>query len=105
MKYILHNDELEKRNVRTKNQSVKELAYKTLVIPQVEYASIAWIPYTKKNIHQIEMVQRRSARWVSNNYSPYASVSAMLSNLDWRSLEYRHFDARFAMFFQDIPWP
>ena len=52
-----------KRNVRTKNQSVKELAYKTLVRPQVEYASTVWSPCTKQNIQKIEMVQRRAARW------------------------------------------
>ena len=70
-----------KRNVSTTNQSVEELAYKTLVRPQVEYASTVWSPYTKQNIQKIEMVQRRAARWVSNSYSSYDSVSAMLSNL------------------------
>lgn len=89
-----------KRNVKTKNQSVKELAYKTFVRPKLEYASTVWSPYTKKNIDQIEMVQRRAARWVSNRYSSYDSVSAMLSNLGWRSLEYRRYDSRLAMFYK-----
>ena len=48
----------------------------------------------------IEMVQRRAARWVSNQYSSYDSVAAMLSNLGWRSLEYRHYDSRLAMFYK-----
>ena len=61
-----------KTNVKTKNQSVKELAYKTFVRPKVEYASTVWSPYTKKNIDQIEMVQRRAARWATNRYSSYA---------------------------------
>ena len=39
-----------KRNVRTKNEAVKELAYKTLARPQVEYASSVWNPHTKQNI-------------------------------------------------------
>ena len=94
-----------KRNVRTKHQSVKELAYITLVRPQVEYASKVWCPYTKKNIQQIEMVQSmaaccRAARWVSNNYSPYDGVSAMLSDMGWRFLEYQRYDARLAMAFK-----
>ena len=42
-----------KRNVRTTNQSFKELAYKILVRPQVEYASTMWSPYTKQNIQKI----------------------------------------------------
>ena len=40
------------RNVRTTYQSVKELAYKTLVRHQVEYASTVWSPYTKQNIQK-----------------------------------------------------
>ena len=72
-----------KRNVRTKNQSVKESVYRTLVRPQAEYASTVWNPYTKQKIQKIEMVQRRAARcrWLSNSYSYYDSVPAMLSNL------------------------
>ena len=89
-----------KRNVKTKNQSVKELAYKTFVRPKVEYVSTVWSPYTDKHIDQIEMVQRRAARWVSNRYSSYDNVSAMLSNLGWRSLENRRYDSRLAMFYK-----
>ena len=89
-----------KRNVRTTNQSVKELAYKTLVRPRVEYVSTVWSPYIKQNIQKIEMVQRSAARWVSNSYSTYDSVSAMLSNFGWRSLEYRRNDSRLAMFYK-----
>ena len=77
--------------VRTKDQSVKKLVYKTLVRPQAEYASTVWSPYTK---------QRRATRWVSNSYSSYDSVSAMLSNLGWRSLEHRRYDSRLATFFK-----
>ena len=46
------------------------------------------------------MVQRRGARWVSNSYSYHDGVSAMLSNLGWRSLEYRRYDSRLAMFYK-----
>ena len=86
--------------MKTKNQSVKELAYKTFVRPKVEYASTVWSPYTKKNIDQIEMVQRRAAWRVTNRYSSYDSVSAMLGNLGWRSLENRRYDSRLVMFYK-----
>ena len=59
-----------------------------------------WSPYTKNNIDQIEMVQRRAAWWVTNRYSSYDSVSAMLGNLGWRSLENRRYDSRLAMFYK-----
>ena len=46
------------------------------------------------------MVPRRAAEWISNSYSYYDSVSAMLSNIGWRSLECRRYDSRLAMFYK-----
>ena len=91
-----------KRNVNTTNQSVRELAYKTLVRPQFEYASNVWSPSTKVNIDKIEMTQRRAARWVKSNYSSYDSVTEMLHDLGWRSLEQRRLDARLIMFYKIV---
>ena len=53
-----------KRNLRHCPPKSKELAYKTLVRPTLEYCSTVWDPYTAKNINTVEMVQRRAARWV-----------------------------------------
>ena len=91
-----------KRNIKTKNQEIRTIAYNTLVRPQVGYASSVWSPYTKENINKIEMLQRRAARWVCNDYSPYSSVTDMLSNLGWRSLELRRYDSRIAMFYKIV---
>ncbi|MCG8046380.1 MAG: hypothetical protein JAY66_11960 [Candidatus Thiodiazotropha taylori] len=91
-----------KRNVKTKNQDIKTLAYNTLVRPQVEYASAVWSPYTKENINKIEMLQRRAARWVTNDFSPYSSVTDMMGELGWRSLELRRYDARLTMFYKIV---
>ena len=87
-----------KRNVKTSNVKVKEMAYKTLVFPQVEYASPVWSPHTKDNIDKIEMTQRRAAGWVKNKFSTYDSVTDMLSELGWRSLECRRIYARMIVF-------
>ena len=75
----------------------KELAFKTFR-PKLEYASTIWSTHTDKNIEAIQMIQRRAANWVSNKYSSYDSVTAMVSNLGWRSLEYRRCNTRLAMF-------
>ena len=91
-----------KRNVVIKNKDIKTMAYNSLVRPQVEYASVVWSPYTKDNINKIEKVQRRAARWVTNDYSSYSSVTDMLSNLGWRSLENRRTDTRLAMFYKIV---
>ena len=37
-----------KRNIKTKHSGIRKAAYKTVVKPQLEYASPIWSPYTKK---------------------------------------------------------
>ena len=91
-----------KRNIRTKNADVRRAAYKSLLRPQVEYASNVWSPYTKQGINKVEMVQRRAIRWTMNNYSPHASVTDMQTQLCWRSLEQRKADARLIVLYKII---
>ena len=91
-----------KRNIRSRNPELREMAYKTLVRPLVEYSSSVWSPYTKSNIARLEMVQRRAARWTLSEYSPYASVTQMLQSLGWRSLEQRRSDSRLCLFYKII---
>jgi hypothetical protein len=45
-----------------------EQAYTTVVRPTLEYASAAWDPYISDQINQLDKVQRRAARLVSDNY-------------------------------------
>lgn len=91
-----------KRNIKTKQSKVREMAYNTLVRPQLEYASPIWDPYTKGKILQIEKVQRRAARWTSNNFDPRSSVTGMLDDLGWRTLEQRRADARLCLFYKIV---
>ena len=55
------------------------------------------------------MIQRKAARFVFRDYSRYSSVTAMLNQLDWQSLERRRDDSILVMFhkiinqFVDIP--
>ena len=57
-------------------------------------------PYVAKNIQQVEMIQRRAARWVLRRYDRLDSVTDMLSSLKWRSLELRRSDARLCMLYK-----
>ena len=62
-------------NLRQCSTTVKSLAYFTYVQPIVEYASTVWSPHIKADINKLEMIQRRAARFVLNNYSRFASVT------------------------------
>ena len=76
-----------KRNIITKRPRAREIAYNTLVRPQLEYVVPVWDSHTQKNILQIEKIQRRAARWSTSDYDTRPSVTAMLGNLGWRTLE------------------
>ena len=43
-------DKVIKRNIRTKMPGVREVAYNTLVQPQLEYAAANWDPHTKDHL-------------------------------------------------------
>ena len=100
-----------KRNLKINSQSIKEKAYKSIVRPKLEYCNTVWDPKCIKNpkegdktnhrlVYQIEMVQRRAARWVTGRYHNTSSVSDMLRSLDWRSLEQRRVDSRLTILYK-----
>ena len=72
-----------KRNIWVHNKDLKPTAYKTLVRPQLEYASTVWFPNTDLDINKLESVQRRAFRWVTRDYQYTYSVSTMLQDLNW----------------------
>ena len=71
------------RNLAFAPQSTKEVAYKTLVRPKLEYAAPIWSPYSKLQINQVEKVQRTAARWTCRRWRNKSS------ELEWPSLEAR----------------
>ena len=67
--------------------STKINCYKAPVKPVLDYAATVWSPYSQKDIDMVEQVQRRAARFIFNNYSRLASVSEMLTDLNWHIVE------------------
>jgi len=65
-----------RRNTYCCSQEAKNLAYLSLVRPNLEHAATAWDPYTAKDIQQLERVQRRAARFVKKDYR-HTSVTGL----------------------------
>ena len=89
-----------RRNLQVKSPELKTTAYNTLVRPLVEYASPVWDPHTKTNIHKLEMVQRRAARYVLRKYNHTSSVGDMLDQLGWLTLQRRREMARLVLLYK-----
>ncbi|XP_062593499.1 uncharacterized protein LOC134254977 [Saccostrea cucullata] len=91
-----------RRNLNISSTSIKENAYKSLVRPQLEYAAPVWDPYTQKDTHNLEMVQRRAARYVSNRHGNRSSVDSMIQHLQWQTLEERRRISRLVLFYKIV---
>jgi len=83
-----------KRNLSKCSSATKCVAYTSIVRPLLEYAAAVWDPYLQKDIYSIEMVLRCAARWVKSDYNYNSSVSTMLTNLQWPSLQHHRYITR-----------
>ena len=62
--------------------------------------SCVWDPHQLYLISNIEKIQRRATRWILSDFSRYSSVSTMLAQLQWFSLEKRWSDSCLCTFYR-----
>lgn len=65
------------------------LAYTSIVRPKLEYACIIWDPYTKTNIHALEMIQHKAVRFVYSKYRSSDSPTQLMRDHNIPTLELR----------------
>ena len=70
-----------RRNLAFAPRSTKEVAYKTLVRPKLEYAALIWSPYSKLQINQVKKVQRTAARWTCRRWRTQVVSARCLMSL------------------------
>jgi len=93
---------LLRRNIRECPIDTKSLAYKSLVLPILEYASAAWDPYRGTDVQKLEQIQRRAARFVHGDYRRTSSVSSMISKVQWAPLATRRMISRQVTFYKAL---
>ena len=90
-----------RRNFHMCSKEVKNSAYNMIVSPYLEYASICWNPYIKRNIDKLEAAQSRAARFVLSfyDYHPATDLSGKIQkSLQCDSLQHRRAVADLCMF-------
>ena len=69
------------QNLSTCSRDVKRKSYKDHVRPIVEYASAVWDPNSKDLQCRVESVQRKAARWITNDWRRCSRPTKMLEEL------------------------
>jgi len=78
------------------------LCYTTLLRPILEYSCTVWDPFTQANITKLEKIQRHFARFILNDYRWTSSVTAMIHQLQWQTLQERRAHLKVAMMYRII---
>ena len=72
---------------------LREHSYKQLILPILDYCFSIWDPYHHNAINQLEMIQHRAARFVTDKpwqVDHHNSITAILHELNWPTLSDQH---------------
>ena len=71
-------------------------------LSSLEYAAPIWDPHQENQKASLEGIQRRAARWITNDYRKCASVTTMLESLQLDTLEERRRQARLTLLYKIV---
>ena len=89
-----------RRNLALAPRHTKEVAHKTLVRPQLEYAAPICHHYNETETKKVEKVQKTAAMWTCRRWRNRSSVDDMLHELEWPSLEDRRVKSSLTFFYK-----
>ena len=103
-----------RRNMKDCTRPMKDLTYKAMIRPIIEYSSTVWDPALQNHITTFEQVPRRASRatrYVCNDYHSRTQgcVTKMIDDLNWEALKVRRRHERLGMLYRiqhnlvDIP--
>ena len=91
------------RNLVKANKETKTKCYNVFIRPIIEYASSVWNPINQTTlISRLEMVQRKSIRWICSDWRRVTSVTSLRESLGMKTLETRRTIAQLKMFYDLI---
>lgn len=90
-----------RRVLKHSTPTVRLLAYKSTVLPILDYAVVIWDPFTLTNKKKIEKIQRKAARFIYNSYGR-TSVSALLARANLPPITERNRISRLKFLYQLI---
>ena len=91
-------------NLKGSPSRLKELAYLTLVRFGLEYSVFVCDPFLQREMNRLEKIQRRVARFVTNNYSRECGLGSthLIDSLVCDSLQERRKTAKLCMLYKEI---
>ena len=93
---------LLRRNLTTSSAKLREQAFISLVRSRLEYCCAIWDPHLAKDRDNLEAVQRRAVRFVTQDYSRDTSITQLLKDLVYSMTWQPNASARFR--FVHILW-
>ena len=90
------------RNLRRCPQNCRKTAYIALVRSTLEYGSIIWDPHLQKDIDRLEKIQRKAARFITQDYRSRdpGSMTNMLKELELPTLQQRRKENRLGFLYK-----